>query len=1160
MKLIKVSLLAVFLSSLILYGCSNNEQSYGSIQLLTPANGEFLKSNRVNFSWNYTGKMKGYFRLFLGSAHESFHLIADNLRSTFYSAELTGGNRYYWKVAYVENGKVRVVSKVATFYGNLPPTIPVLKYPGGGARDIPVTVTLQWYPSKDSTEVTYEVYLGKRKNDLKKIATLLSRNEFKVYFLSPGTIYYWKVVAIDAGGTRASSVITSFTTTNNPESFYLVEPQNTATGLFPKVTFKWVPAYDPDGDPVTYEFYLGVTDTAFVKYADSLTSTSFTLPLTYSTIYYWKVVAKDNKGGKRSSIVSAFMTDRPPLPPILLNPENGEKNVSLFAKFSWKKATDPDGDLLHYYFYLGDNPVHLTKIDLGMNKASFVSEKLRKGTTYYWKVRVYDGKGLYAESPINHFTTTQFTASSSSNLAAGAYTTFFIDSLGGLWGGGRNTENQVGVPGKAYYTEAVPIKLPGYGAWVTPSSEADHTCAITTFHELYCWGNNLSGQCGVDGYNSVPYPVKVTNPSGSVWLSVDTGVNHTCAIDAGNYLYCWGDNSYGEFGNGTTVSSSSPVSDTSHRWESVSAGNNFTCGITLTDGMLYCWGNNSYGIMGDSESIHISPVRINNDDNSKWLIVAAGGDHVCGIDENFQLWCWGRDDKGQIGNGVTQNYVSKPYKVIVNGVDKWRYVAVNKFSTCAIDDTNSLYCWGDDSFSKLGDMGWGIVSIPERVVNVDGTGWKNVAVGYEHICAFDVNDNLWCWGRNTDGNGNFGQLLTGRGLKVYTRPLEVFYPENVTWINVSAGGNHTCGINAKHELWCWGNNMEGELGVTEPFSFNSAEMPYMGMDFPVKVENSEGTLWKQVAGGYYHTCALDINGKVWCWGYNFTGSLGWNGGNSSLPVSGITIKFNRISAGGFHNCGLTTDGVLYCWGNNFAGQLGTGDYESGPEPRAVKNPDGAFWKDVCTGEFFTCAIDVDGVLWCWGDNRMGEIGRYPGGFYDTPQIIQTSRVDRWEKVACGMEHVCAIGHQYNGLNNVYCWGRDDKKQANTWSNGYLDSPHLAAYDVKDLWAGGDSTCILGEYASTYFVGCWGANNYGQLGLGYTSVYRYYNTIYDSAEEHFSHMGMGLNHVCAVTSEGTLLCWGGEVVSDSRSGNSTYMSVGSGGYWVGFPVKASIKYK
>ncbi len=1160
MRLGRVSLIVFSLFLLLLASCSNESATYGKIRLLSPAPGESVLTDEVRFIWNYTGSVKGYFRIYLGSEDGDFGLLADNLRSMEYSARLTAGVEYFWKVVYVEDGKVRVTSDTQSFYGNRPPTIPLLKYPGGGASDIPLNVTLQWYPSKDSSAVTYDVYMGVTENDLKRIATLLKKNEFDVHFLKPGTTYYWKVVAIDAGGARSESSVTVFTTTQNPYPFYLVSPQKGATGLIPEVTFRWQPAYDPDGDPVTYEFYLGVTDSAFVKYADSLTEPDFSLSLTYSTLYYWKVVAKDDRGGRRESEISSFMTDRSPLPPIPLTPENGESGVTLFAKFTWQKATDPDGDLLHYYFYLGEDPSHMTMTDLGLNKTSFVSDRLARGTTYYWKVVVTDGKGMYAETPIHYFTTTQFTASSSSNLTAGSFTTFFVDSTGGLWGGGRNRNGEVGVPGKNYYKEAVSIKLPGYGAWVTPSSGAGHTCATTTFHELYCWGVNDHGQCGVEDRENVPYPEKVADPSGSGWLSVDVGVNHTCAINLGNYLFCWGDNSRGEFGNGTTESSYTPVSNTTARWDSVAAGDNFTCGITYGEGYLYCWGDNTYGIMGSTGDMYDTPVGIDNSDNSRWLSISAGGDHVCGIDENYNLWCWGRNDRGQVGNSSFQTSVAEPYKVMNPQGKKWRFVTVNRFTSCAIDEANELWCWGDDRFSKLGDSGWGMVSTPHLVSNVENSGWKNVAIGLEHICAFDLSNNLWCWGRNTDGDGSFGQLLSGRGGDIYTRPVEVYYPSATTWLGVAAGADHSCAVNSAHQLWCWGNNMEGELGVVEPFSFASAEMPYMGMDFPVQVVNGDGTGWKEVSGGFYHTCALDLTGKVWCWGYDFTGSLGWSGGDSPTPVSGIDIRFSSISAGGFHNCGMTPDGVLYCWGNNFAGQLGTGDYDSGYVPRAVVNPEGAFWKQVCTGEFFTCALDVNGALWCWGDNRYGEVGRSAGGFYDTPQKIEVSGVSGWKRVACGMEHVCAIADNGSDTGDVYCWGRDDVRQAGAWSlYGYFDYPRLVAYRGVDIWAGGNHTCLLVRtYSGALVTQCWGDNSYGQLAVGYAGGFRYPVEIYDGGD-FYRDMGLGLHHTCSVSISGHLFCWGGEVVSDSRSDESTYMSVGAGGYWVGFPVRAPIKY-
>jgi len=228
------------------------------------------------------------------------------------------------------------------------------------------------------------------------------------------------------------------------------------------------------------------------------------------------------------------------------------------------------------------------------------------------------------------------------------------------------------------------------------SAGRNHTCSIKT-GDLYCWGQNTSGQLGTGNYDNVNQPVNVA--STIEWSFIEAGQNHTCGINDADDLYCWGMNAEGQLGDGSINMRNTVQHIGTDKWSSVSAGYNHTCGIKI-GGTLLCWGGNGEGQLGDNGSNQNSniPVAVDSMMVTSWKMVSAGSMHTCGISSDDKLYCWGKNNYGQLGNGTIepQNY---PGELMGYG---WADVSAGDGFTCAVKKSGSLHCWGLNEFGQLG--------------------------------------------------------------------------------------------------------------------------------------------------------------------------------------------------------------------------------------------------------------------------------------------------------------------------------------------------------------------------------------------------------------------------------------------------------------------------
>ncbi|MCA8837063.1 MAG: Ig-like domain-containing protein, partial [Proteobacteria bacterium] len=336
--------------------------------------------------------------------------------------------------------------------------------------------------------------------------------------------------------------------------------------------------------------------------------------------------------------------------------------------------------------------------------------------------------------------------------------------------------------------------------------------------------------------------------------------------------------------------------------------------------------------------------------------LATGLNNNCIISTVGQLFCWGSRADGRTFNSPNR----------VSTATNWSQVSAGGAYNCAIDsDRSRIFCWGSLGFQPSTDQ-----ASPNRL-GVE-SGFVQVSTGARHSCIIDIGIDinpggfLACWGigaghRLGRGSSLSNSLGPGRVSRVGS---------DATWLQVSAGGAHSCATNVAGELHCWGSGSSGQTGQGgTPTSTSVSTTPArVGM----------ATNWTQVSAGAAHTCALNTDDELYCWGESDSGRLGLGAvsadGASPAEVAAPTnTSWSQASAGSEHTCAITMTGALYCWGEGDSGRLGLGtDTADKTTPTQVGSD--TDWVMVGTGEAHTCAIKTVDQLYCWGKADSGQLG------------------------------------------------------------------------------------------------------------------------------------------------------------------------------------------
>jgi alpha-tubulin suppressor-like RCC1 family protein len=716
--------------------------------------------------------------------------------------------------------------------------------------------------------------------------------------------------------------------------------------------------------------------------------------------------------------------------------------------------------------------------------------------------------------------------------------------------------------------------------------------------------------------------------------------------DTDNYtqLSAWGYNNQGQLGFGVFATTPQTIFASSQNKQPLTVvkqavvGDDFACALTY-NAQVECWGQNQYGQLGDGTSApHYDPALVHGVNGQSTLnnviAIAGAGHFMCALLQyqpnslQTNVACWGRGDSGQLGTGSTSQ--SNTPQVISNGDTRdiahpdYLYIAASADHVCGLIKSGHILCWGSN---LKGQFGAGIakdtyryqtmtnIPIPSPPMPVPGLAMLNLplALGNGFTCERNQALQMQCFGALQSsaagvsmiaaGGNQACDLIPGQGVRCRStdNTNTVLIPNTADALVISVANDHACSLAPNGVTQCWGDNSHGQLGsynnafapsntpitvdglqgvkvqsfVSAPESYNSGVIlkngtmrlwggNYGGKFYPVKSQTHKPDVvgqiynpaqqgWgafemaQQVAVGANFSCAIvsepDKMTPVECWGNNKYGGLG-DGTNmsSSLPVKVKGIQHAlSIAVGDEHACAVikADDGTtpIVCWGNNDKGQLGNGTNTSSNVPVTVTPTDGQnHFTQVTANSGYTCALsnpsNGNDNAYCWGDNSTDQLG-------DDNSVVKQRNVPKptaggkiFTQISAGTKHVCAIADAIEDKqSNAFCWG--DNSQMELGNHPFPGTPDFDPQTVMGssdhytaIASGNLYTCgLVSASKNATNVKCWGANNSGVIGVADSDMSKQYTPTFIHDDTKAIALAAYDHHACILAADSTVKCWG-----------------------------------
>lgn len=699
----------------------------------------------------------------------------------------------------------------------------------------------------------------------------------------------------------------------------------------------------------------------------------------------------------------------------------------------------------------------------------------------------------------------QFCALDNKQIAAGGDFTMVLKGDGTVYAWGDNTNGQLGVENQdaSQRERAEPGQIPGLSGIIAVAAGPGYGLALKNDGTVYAWGDNAYGQLGNGTKTETYVPVQVTGLTGVTQISA--GRLHGAAVTEDGSLYMWGNNNRGQLGDGTTEEHLTPVqiSGLPAVYEAAAGGSHT---VVSTDNGIYAWGDNTYGQLGDGTwKRRFSPVK--TDLSQQIRHITAGLSHTAAVTEDGSVYTWGDNANSQLGN---ESGNARPR--VVPGLPAVRAITAGEAFCAVITETGDIYTWGDNSYGQLGDGTKTKRKAPMQVAGLPAAG--KIAAGKSHVAAImEADDYIYTWGSNT--HFQMGMDSSKRELS----PVQAVGIDDA--VTVAAGMYHSLAVHEDGTVSAWGYNNFGQLG--NGTQANSDEpMPVSGLSDI-----------RSVSAGGYHSLAVDNTGNVYGWGYSGYGQLATSGNVlTKTRISGLPAV-KEVAAGAYHSMALAEDGTVYTWGRNEKGQLGDGTTTGRSTPRAVPGLTGV--KSIAAGYYTSFAVLEDGRVMAWGNNKNNELGTNSYTDYYTPVEAEVSGV---KEIAAGPYHTLALRED----GALYSWGSNAQHQRTT-------APAYGQF-VACYYSGNIQAIAAGEYHSAFIkqngtVTIVGKNTNGAYGNGTTKDYpTEVKDLTDAVDVAF-----GYGHGLAVRANGTIAAWGnngsGQLGSGTRLTCKTPCRVGEG---------------
>jgi alpha-tubulin suppressor-like RCC1 family protein len=357
-----------------------------------------------------------------------------------------------------------------------------------------------------------------------------------------------------------------------------------------------------------------------------------------------------------------------------------------------------------------------------------------------------------------------------------------------------------------------------------------------------------------------------------------------------------------------------------------------------------------------------------------------------------------------------------------------------------------------------------------RVGRTDPPRFVEITAGAAHACALTDNGQVWCWGAN-----NLGQLGVGSIGGTFRSPTRI--SSERSYVGVAAGAMHTCAITTHRTVDCWGFDSSGQLGRGEA----SSEC-VVGPCNPLPSPVASLRRFDSIVAGHQHTCATS-GGEAWCWGSDARGQLGIDDTSERCEGSVCARAPRRVSelthvvslsAGSEHSCAIVAAESTWCWGDNRSGQLGIGQPQRMVSVRPVRVATTDRFTSISSGATHTCGLAVDGAVACWGDNAGGQLG---AGFTNRSDVpLRESTRLAWRAISAAARTSCGLGEG----GDVRCWGFAAGDRLGTSAPDSCDvgpcarlaTPVPQVTRAARIAVGGMFACVL----TTGVVRCWGTSH------------------------------------------------------------------------------------
>ncbi|MCO4761822.1 MAG: hypothetical protein KC502_09975 [Myxococcales bacterium] len=372
---------------------------------------------------------------------------------------------------------------------------------------------------------------------------------------------------------------------------------------------------------------------------------------------------------------------------------------------------------------------------------------------------------------------------------------------------------------------------------------------------------------------------------------------------------------------------------------------------------------------GDAGKADTSPTDAGPPDTGPktWpLALYAGGSATCFRKTDGTAVCWGRNAVGQTGTGAGATKLSKP--MAIAGISQIARIGLAEQHGCAVHGSGKVSCWGDSFHGQIGNGVKHVEHLVPVATKVEGTAFEVSANVYSSAALSEK--GVWGWGNNTGDKFQAGNY-TSKPTPLLVKPPADASPA----LEVCVGDHHMCVLGKNKKVYCWGSNEWGELGhgtiVTSGAFVAAAEVKALP-----QVDH--------LACGSWHSCAWIQGGKAYCWGKNLNGQLG-NGGIANIAAAVQVIGLDQVSLvapSRQNSCAIANGGKVYCWGKNDVGQTTTKPTSKEvPTPTEVPLP--TKMVSVAAGSYHGCAATTGGDVYCWGGNNHGQHGN--GTTTDNPK-------------------------------------------------------------------------------------------------------------------------------------------------------------------------------